>query len=135
MTEFVPKEIYEVYGDNSIWFINKEIVSAAQFLRDFFGVPLVINNWFEQGDFNYSGYRPPDCLIGAKYSQHKLKSAIDCRSDKITPAEMREAILKNEKKFMEAGVTCFESDTPTWLHIDNRWNQTGSILQVPYKRK
>lgn len=130
--EFVPKAIYEQFGSKSIWFIDKKLITIAEFLRSFLSSPVTINNWHVGGSYSESGYRVPDTTTGGKLSQHKLKSAIDVKVKGITPQDVYKIILANEKRFMEAGITTMENieATPTWNHIDVRWTGLNNILIV-----
>ena len=48
--EFVPEEIYQQFGDKSIWFIDPKIIRIAQFFRDRYGLPITINDWHNGGN-------------------------------------------------------------------------------------
>jgi hypothetical protein len=132
LTEFVPKEIYAQFGNKSRWFINQKMVDIAQFLRDVTGLPGTINNWFDNGQYNFSGYRPPDCTVGGELSQHKFCNAIDYKAHGITPPEVLEVIKKNYAKLRELGLTTVEdvSKTPTWNHLDCRNTGMDELLIV-----
>ncbi len=132
LEEFVPKEIYEKYKDQSIWFSRPEVINLAQSIRDYFGRPMTINNWHSGGKFNERGFRLPDSKIGAKLSQHKLAGAIDFTIDGISPDEVRSSILENPKRFLDEGLTTIEdgSYTPTWTHVDVRNTGLSKILIV-----
>jgi len=131
--EFVPKAIYQKYGENSLWFVDPRIVKLANFTRSFFGKPVTINNWHTGGSYNYRGFRDPECTIGAKLSQHRFGRAIDINVAGMTAEQVHKAILLNEKKFLEAGLTTLEAskDTPTWTHCDIRATGLEKILIVP----
>ena len=134
LQEFIPKEIFSQYGENSIWFINPIIINVAEFCRDFFNRPIIINNWHTGGHFNESGYRLPDTTTGAKLSQHKRGAAIDIKIEGITDYEkIRQIVLANEKAFLNSGVTTMEDGTGTWLHIDCRFTKLDKILVVPFR--
>lgn len=133
--EFVPPEIFKRFGMNSKWFINERVINFMQFCRDYFKKPITVNNWsYYKGGEGYTlrGYRPPDTKTGAKYSQHKLGNACDFTVSGMTADEVREEILKNEKKFMEAGLTTLESGkiAKTWIHSDCRNTGLDNILIV-----
>lgn len=141
LTEFVSKNIYDQFGEKSIWFVDPRIVQLAQFTRDYFGKSITINNWYDEGDAfqkalpderQYSGFREPACTIGGKLSQHRYGRAIDIRVSGLTPQEVYQAILAAEKQFMEAGLTTLEDirDTPTWNHLDIRHTGLDKILIV-----
>lgn len=130
--EFVPKVIYNKYGENSKWFIRPEIIRLAEFYRTWFNAPLYINNWFWGGDKQNRGFRTPNTSIGALYSQHKLGAAFDCNIRGITPDEVRAEILAHEEEFMKVGLTTLEDGhfAPTWVHSDIRPTGLDNILIV-----
>jgi len=129
--ELVPREVYQRFGDSSVWFLDQKAIQVLQQLRDTFGT-CVVNNWSSGGKFNYSGFREPDCSVGASFSQHKFGRAFDCKFTKATADEVRESILKNQKKFMEQGLTTIEDGqfSPTWLHFDTRITRMNEIFIV-----
>lgn len=128
--EFVPPEIWNAYGSRSIWFIDYRIVQAAEKLMAFIDKPLFINTWHRGGRYFESGYRLPDTLTGARFSQHKSGRAVDIKITGIPPEEMREIIRQNWATF---GITTIEADTPSWTHIDIRNTGLDNLLEVPYK--
>lgn len=132
LTEFVSKNVYEQFGERSIWFVDPRIISVAQFTRDFFGKPIIINNWYDGGKYNYSGFREPKCTVGADLSQHRFGRAIDIKVSGLTSEEVYTAIIKAQEKFMDAGLTTMEDvrDTPTWNHLDCRHTGSGNLLIV-----
>lgn len=132
--EFVPRAIYQQYGENSKWFISPQLWSLANFTRKFFGKPVTINNWHVGGNLDQRGFRNPESNVGARLSQHRLKSAIDINVAGMTPKQVYEAILANSRAFTDAGLTCMEdiADTPGWNHLDIRWTgeQTIKIVKL-----
>lgn len=130
--EFVPPQIWNKFGEKSIWFIDPKIIEIAKAYREFFEVPIIINNWYIGGKFMYRGYRPPRVNVGTEYSQHKSGRAFDCHSPNITPQNMYKLILDNQEFFMEKGLTTIENVvfTPTWLHSDCRPTSKKEILIV-----
>ena len=131
--ELIPQREYEKYGEKSVWFIDPRVPLLAQFIRDWFSKPLTINTWRNGGDKNLSGFRPPDCEIGASYSQHKFGRALDFRIHDIDSAEIREVIRNNFVRFNDFGLSTIEEGTPTWVHIDCRTTNSQLIYEVPYK--
>lgn len=133
--EFVSREIYEKWGESSLWFVDPRTLKLANFVREFFGKPITINNWTSGGQYNYSGFREPECTEGAKLSQHRFGRAIDIKVAGMAPRAVFDAIRANEKLFMDAGLTTLEKaeDTPTWTHCDIRQTGLGNILIVPGK--
>lgn len=137
--EFVPPEIYHQYGEGSIKFINPDIVTLADFTREFFGRPMTINNWHLNGPFSNRGFRVPDCKTGGRLSQHKFKDAFDHHQPGVDMREVYRLIMENEKIFMEVGLTTMENIDFTdpignpktgWIHMDNRWTGSDHIVIV-----
>lgn len=143
--EFVPQKIFEKYGDASLWFVDPKIVSLAQYIREYFGKSMTINNWHSGGSFNYRGFRPDsfyyqwDNSISAykskrkgKLSQHRMGRAIDFNISGLDCDEIRNEFLMNEQQWMEAGLTTIEDGAyaPTWVHIDIRHTGKDNLFIV-----
>lgn len=120
--EFVPRSIYNRFGDNAIRFLDFRLLQTAQKIRNEFGVPMIINNWHSGGRLQNRGYRTPYSSVGATYSQHKMGRAIDFNILGMTSDEVYEYILEHEKKFRIMGITTMEDKqfTRSWTHIDLR---------------
>jgi hypothetical protein len=130
--EFVSKAIYEKYGENARWFVDPRIVKLALFIRKYFGDKSVtINNWKWGGKFEQRGFRD-ELTVGALLSQHRFGRGIDFNVKGMTPVEVYNAILADEKIFMAQGLTCMEdiADTPNWNHCDIRDTGLKNILIV-----
>lgn len=119
LQEFVPREIHDQFGDKSIWFIDPRIIRGACVLRHLIGEPIVINDWYIGGDYNYSGFRPLDCPVGSKYSQHKFGRAIDVKAPESGNDYLRGFIYDNWYN-LNSFFTTVELDTNGWVHLDNR---------------
>ena len=126
--ELVPREVYQRFGDFSVWFLDQKTIQVLQQLRDTFGT-CIVNNWSSGGKFNYSGYRQPDCKVGASFSQHKFGRAFDCKFTKATAEEVRQAIQADKTFWLEQGLSCYE-DNVSWLHFDTRWTNFNDIFIV-----
>jgi len=120
--ELVPPGIYTLFGEKAWWFVSQAMVAVIDALRDDLGQPIIVNDWSRGGSFQYSGYRPPECRIGAKYSMHRMGLAFDVKAKGKTPAEILAVIMANKQKYLDLGLTTYEhlEDTPTWLHLDGR---------------
>lgn len=125
--EFVSKEIYARWGNNSIWFVDERLIKLVQALRDEFGA-ITINN----DHFNQSAFREPKSTVGASMSQHRFGRAADLKFVKMSVQEVYDAILKNEQHWMNKGLTTLENinHTPTWLHVDIRMTNMSKIKIV-----
>jgi hypothetical protein len=130
--EIVDRETFEKLGARSFMLFRPEALRMLDGLRDFLGVPLVINDWHRGGQYQYSGYRPASCTVGAKYSAHRLGCAFDLKPKGLTisaawakiqgsPNDPRLALLRRVENI---------SATPTWLHVDTYEHDGAGILVV-----
>lgn len=128
--ELVPKEIYDQFKsagrEQSLWWLfDYNALRMIDSIRGFYGVPATINNWHVGGDWHYRGFRPHDCKVGAKYSQHKFGRAFDMNLKGI-PADQIRADMRSKTgspTFME--VSACEDGVP-WLHVDTRNKEPNS---------
>jgi len=120
--EFVPKGIYDSFGDKSTWFIDPNLIKLAEVIREHFGKPMTINNWHTGGQFFERGFRVPESTTGARYSQHRFGRAIDFNVEGLAAHEVYLEILNNESLFRLAGLSAMENIefTKTWTHVDIR---------------
>ena len=154
--EFVPKSIWDKWGEKSTWFVGENVVKLAQFYKDFFTkyyknkyddverVSIVVNTWHYGGSLQYRGFRPPQYQYGAKLSQHRFCNAFDCdiiikfnngKQIECDYVEIHAVINEYSDQFIANGLTTLESpeDAPTWLHSDCRWiPDQKEILTVRY---
>jgi hypothetical protein len=130
--EFVPPSLWNEKKEKCIEYIDPAIISIAEFYRDFFKSKVIVNDWLFGGQLTLRGWRPQDCKIGAKFSQHKLGKAFDCHFDTISHIDAYKKILADPKPFMEKGLTTLENIefTKTWLHSDVRKTGYKGILIV-----
>jgi len=125
--ELIPYDIYWKYvklKKIKMWLMfDRNLLITLDQLRDQFG-PMVINDWWWQGENQYRGWRPMDCRFGSVLSQHKFGRGTDLKPKDCTSQECRDFIRKNPEKFplisaIERGVN--------WLHVDTRnWDRTES---------
>ena len=133
LQEFVPKDVYQQYGNMSIWFVDKRIITISQWLRDKLGKPVKINDWVEGGQYKESGFRNFDTGTGAKRSQHKFGRAADIKVAGYEGEELRQIVRDNFPELKLLGLTTIEKNTPTWVHIDCRYTDLSVLLEVNYK--
>jgi len=134
--EFLSEEFHNYVlskGWQPIWWIDKDLVMFCEWLKaQCNNATIIINDWKWGGQYNYSGYRSPTD-IGAEYSQHKCKAALDIKVKGYTPAQLKNIIINNfiylNKVF---GITTIEKTeyTETWLHVDKRWTGLNYLKQV-----
>lgn len=131
LSEFLPRNVYDTFGLRGITLIDERTLILAQFFRNWFG-PSTINNWYDGGQYNESGYRAPKTKTGAEYSQHKFGRAFDVKVAGKKPVDIYHEILAHEKEFMQAGLTRMEivDFTPTWNHLDIAYTGEEHIVLV-----
>jgi len=132
LEEFIDPSTFKRFGEQSIWFIDPRMVTLAQFIRDRLGKSCTINNWHAGGQFQYSGFRPPPCTVGASLSQHRFGRAIDLKVKGMLADEVREDIINNYDIYSKAGLTTIEDGNyaPSWCHIDIRDTKLDTLKIV-----
>ena len=130
--EFVYPELYNQWGDKSIYFLDQRIVNVAEFIREKINKPITINNWHTGGQYKESGLRSLNTSTGGALSQHKFGRAADLKVQGMTPAQVLQFIKDNWAELHALGLTTVEdiAMTPTWLHIDVRWTGLSELLIV-----
>jgi len=122
--EFVPESIFAARGEKSLELMDARILYTADCLREFLGVPLIINTWLWNGSTQYRGFRPQGIGVGSALSQHKYGRALDFVSKKMTAEQMRLKILECSKLFP---YITFMENKVNWVHVDNRSSQHEGI--------
>lgn len=123
--EVVPREVFTMFGAKSYSLLDSRILWTADAIREWFGKPIVINNW-HQGlieilkldTFDQRGFRLKP-IGNATYSQHLFGRAIDFNIVGVSDEEVQHRIRVNAGK--EAAlrfVTRMEQNTVGWTHVD-----------------
>lgn len=133
LQEFVPPQIYDVYGERSRQFLDQGLIVLVQALRDDLNRSIVINNWHSGGKYKESGFRMPHTTTGAPLSQHKFGRAVDIKVAGMVPEEVRKYIRLNFEYYRSLGLTTIEKDTPTWTHLDLRWTGVEELYEVEWR--
>ncbi len=117
--EFVPPEIFDKFGVNSLRFIDPRLITIAVFVREKTGLSVTINDWFWGGQFQNSGYRTPECSEGADLSAHKRSVAVDLKIKNWGKKEWKVFVKENKRELIKLGATAIEDldYTENWLHI------------------
>lgn len=131
--EWLPKDFYDTYysyyGENLWWMLfSYEIKYTANRLRKRYG-SMTMNDWKWRTDSNknqYRGYRPLDCTIGAKFSQHKVGNALDAKFKYIHVDQIRADIYLDPWHEDFKYITCVE-DGVSWLHVDCRTHSKRDV--------
>lgn len=122
--EFVPKDVFYKYGEQSITFIDPRIIISADQLREVFG-PATINNYNSGGTDQYRGLRTSKCPEYSEFSQHSFGRALDITFSGAKSEECRKYIKANMEKFPY--ITRIE-DGVSWLHIDCAWTGKNGVV-------
>ncbi|MFH1623537.1 MAG: hypothetical protein ABID54_00085 [Pseudomonadota bacterium] len=132
--ELIPKVAYGLLKDRPwvIWqLFDSRTLYTGDKIRQRYG-KMIANTWYWKGEHQYRGWRPPDCRIGADYSQHRFGRALDLVSVETTAEEIRRDI-KAGKTGSDGSIfqyiTCIE-DGVGWLHFDVR-NYKGLLIVKP----
>lgn len=122
--ELVCPHCYKKFGEDSWKFLSKELLSILYTLRvDIIKKPMIINTWFNSGQFSQRGLRCNMCqLVKSKnsvyLSAHCLGRAVDFNVPNMTIPELHKLIESNKDKFEYPVRVEDISTAPTWLHID-----------------
>lgn len=150
LREFVPKSIYEKYGEYAMRYIDSRLANGAQLVRDHLhayfvkegsdivDLRMIINN--ESRD--ESGYRKLDSKTGSLESQHKFGRAIDFEVHvkyangswgHLASLEVQRVITLPEIwKYLRTYWTSMEKGTIGWTHLDMRFMDTSDYHHTPF---
>ena len=133
--ELVPKTLYSHYqsrGDAFLFQVvfDERLLKLIDRIRDQFG-PMTANDWSWGGTNQYRGFRPPDCNIGAKLSQHRFGRAADLIPKNITSGEIRKEIIANQNSSNWKDIGGLEMNI-SWLHIDVRSRTNPNKINLFY---
>jgi len=124
LEEVLPQRFFELNQKrgSQLWIIfdDRALITLDR-LRERYNRRVTVNTWLwnEVDPFNYRGYRPPDCEIGAGLSQHKFGRAFDLDVDGIPAHEVRADIRRDKKDLAFEFITAVEENI-TWFHFDVR---------------
>ena len=125
--ELVDKTTFYKHGVGAWKFLNPEALRMVDDVRDFFNVPIICNNWWGNNNHNalqYRGYRPPECTVGAPYSEHRKGNAFDLTVKGVTAEEARQRIMDDRDNPLLERVMRIEAKV-NWLHIDHGLLKVG----------
>ena len=121
--ELVDEETYKRFGETALRFFNPLALQGLDNLREFIGEPLIVNNWANGGGYQFSGFRPKWCNVGATYSQHRLGQAFDIKTKKTPVEDVYHNIISNSDSPLLEHLTEMEDIEYTgkgaspWLHV------------------
>lgn len=129
--EFVPKSLYDRFGDKAIWYVSPWQIEIAEIVRKHFGGrPMTINNWSFGGILHNRGTRLPYWGGTRNVSQHKFKAAIDFSIKGVSSYIIYQEIINNPVIFQSIGAIEHIDHTPTWNHIDCRQRIHPNEIQI-----
>ena len=117
LQEFVPQEVFELFGKKSLMFVDERCIKTALMLRKMYG-EIHINDWLWGGDRSNSGFRHPYSKVGRLFSPHKSGKAIDPKFIEADVDYVKEDIRNDSMFFYKnMGISRIEEGVPH-LHID-----------------
>jgi hypothetical protein len=117
LEELVDRETFETLGEKAWDLFNPFALIALDDLREYFGVPITVNNWAKGGTMQWRGYRSTVCPIGAVHSQHRKGNAFDCTIKGHPAPEARAIIRAYQENELLQHITRLE-DKVSWVHFD-----------------
>lgn len=117
--ELVSESVYNRFGQDALMLLRPELLMTLDKIRERYNKSVTVNTWSFGGKLYFRGYRPFDCTVGARYSQHRLGNAADFDVDGMTADEVRADIIKYPNAIHFANITCIEANV-NWVHIDCR---------------
>lgn len=124
--EFLPREVFTYFEDKyknsslGLRYINVNIIPLMLKLRDYFGKPIEINNWYNGGNLDGRTLRLPGNAAYTLYSDHTRGNAIDFNVTDIDNKDVYDILLLEKPNTLrDFKVTSIEdiSATPTWIHL------------------
>jgi hypothetical protein len=124
-------EILSDLGGRIFIIYDDRVLITADRLRKRFG-PIIVNDWEWGGKFNFRGYRPSGCTVGAAYSQHRFGRALDMDPQDVTAEEVREDIIAKPNEATYEYITAIETNI-SWLHFDVRNHSKDTLGLLTFK--
>ena len=124
LQEFIHPKIYKKIGFRSLDFLHPYLVNTVQLLRERLQTPILINTWYNGGNYINSGLREPNGSVGAHYSAHRFGVAADLKFPLLSTNDALEEIMSSR----DYAITRIESLDHTrtvngkngmdWMHIE-----------------
>lgn len=137
LEELLPKDFFNdhhpKYGQYLWGLFDPRALLTLHEMRKRFG-PMIVNSWLWDGGRQFSGFRPPDCTVGAALSQHRYGRGFDVVFQDVTPAEVRKELFDADRagRLFDlphfSAITCVE-DFPgmSWFHFDVRNHNVAEL--------
>ena len=128
LEELLPQRFFELneYRRGQLWllFDDRALITLDR-LRRRYDRRMTINSWIwdEVNPFNYRGFRPPDCKVGSKLSQHRFGRAFDADIEGMPAHEVHADIKQNRDDPAFEFIAGVEEGI-NWVHFDVRnWDK------------
>jgi hypothetical protein len=115
--ELVDRNTFQKWGENAWNLLHPDALDALDGIREFFGVPVIVNNWYGGGQLQFRGYRPADCMIGTLNSYHKRGMAFDSNIKGFDSEDARQIIIENRDNPLLIKIQRMENYVD-WIHFD-----------------
>lgn len=123
--ELVSKVVHATWGEQAWQFFDKDVLADLDTIRETWGSPLIINNWYSKGQYNESGLRSNmDSILKGKktlyLSAHVLAKGFDIKDSFGRNKQLHNHIcnLIEQRKLKNFRRVEKLRDTPTWCHVD-----------------
>jgi len=114
--EFVPKDFYQVNGEQSILAMDERILATMDRIRKHFGTPITINDWHAGGQFSQRGFRT-SASVGVTLSQHRFGRAVDF-DIRGMPAEEFRQMIRDGRLTDQLSLVSRCENSVAWIHLD-----------------
>jgi hypothetical protein len=127
--ELVSLPVFTDMGQSAFSLFDTRILITIDNIREYFGVPVIVNDWSTGGKFSLRGFRNDTDSVGAKYSQHRYGRAIDFDVKDMSADSVRKTILDNQNDERFQFINAMETGID-WVHIDcrNVYNAENGIV-------
>ena len=115
--EIVDPVTYKTFGNECWNFFPDESLEMLDSFREFIGAPVTCNNWHKGEQFQFRGFRPAWCDVGAKGSPHKKGMGFDVDVRDMTPEEVRQKVMADQDNPLLKHIKRIEG-LVNWFHFD-----------------
>jgi hypothetical protein len=118
VVEFVSPERFKARPDRASRGVSWQLIQACQKIREHFGQPMTINNWYWGGNRTDSGLRDPNSAVGKPQGDHFNGFAADFLVSGMDTLDVRRELARN---FDVLGITMIEDGMSGWNHVSVAW--------------
>lgn len=121
--ELAPREFFKLHKarGRQLWtlFDDRGLITLDR-LRERYG-KMTLNTWLwdEINPHQFRGFRPPDCEIGARLSQHRFGRGFDVIFGDVAAGRVRKDLLADPYRPEFEFITSIEEGI-SWFHFDTR---------------